>query len=397
MALLLPHIDIVFLVKSQILLLLVVMVAPPLLLLLRVANNFVFLPNGMNTLCQTNIVQAVNPPLDSVDSVFNAIHTLETKICAKMTQVFVDRARGRSRVRGILVAGHGPLKDSLVKHKDLDPIVRYAIQAMAQGGNALSGDGGNGNGNGFAAVGAATTSAAGMDVSEATVDVAYDGMAGFREAVALAREKFVGCALMDEARSVSELMQLLATTNTTNDGNSTDNADIETMCIKAVVGVKETMAALELGVVSKLLVWDESPIVAVGVRDATAAAPAAVVDDDDDDDDLKKDENFSTDERIVWRFYEDQAAFEAHNNGDDEVVAVKPLLDYLMDEGHLFEGNRVQLNLVSNATAEGFQFVQGLGGIGGVLSYALPLEALGIDDDTNFDQEEVDDDDFWSL
>ena len=38
-----------------------------------------------------------------------------------------------------------------------------------------------------------------------------------------------------------------------------------------------------------------------------------------------------------------------------------------------------QLYLITNKSAEGFQFVKGFGGLGGLLRYKLDLDALAVD------------------
>jgi len=125
------------------------------------------------------------------------------------------------------------------------------------------------------------------------------------------------------------------------------------------VGAVETMACLECGAVSTLLVWE-----ALGLR-------AAYVED--------------TGELLRWEHPDGRGGIRKGENeqdgNDDDIRSVRwaTLLEWLIDHGRFKYG--CDLELVTDCTQEGSQFCKGFGGLGALLRYQNPASTVSYDED----------------
>ena len=112
-------------------------------------------------------------------------------------------------------------------------------------------------------------------------------------------------------------------------------------------GVQETLAALEMGAIETLIVWDSLDIARNVVR--TSQAPE--------------------DTKVIY-LRKDQQGKEASMAQGSEVVESGPLLEWIADNYQRFGAD---LQFVTNRSPEGSQYTKGFGGIGGILRYKLDM------------------------
>merc|ERR1712178_542419 len=123
------------------------------------------------------------------------------------------------------------------------------------------------------------------------------------------------------------------------------------------------MIALEAGAVETVIVWESLELNRYVFRDASGDTHTKNLNNHEE----KDRNNFIDPETSV----------------DLDVVSTTPLLEYLANE---YKNFGATLEIVTDRSQEGAQFVRGFGGIGGILRYAVNF--------ANFEVEEYDDDDF---
>ncbi|BFU21189.1 peptide chain release factor eRF/aRF, subunit 1, putative [Entamoeba histolytica HM-1:IMSS-B] len=191
------------------------------------------------------------------------------------------------------------------------------------------------------------------------VDVSYGGMNGFNQAIELSAETLRNVKFVAEKDLINSFM---------------DNIKMDTG--KFVFGVQETLKALEMGAVEKLIVWENLPTIRIELKHP------------------------QTDERKVLYLKKES---EAAENGvikdpetgvDFQLVESESFVDWLSKHYKEFGAH---LEFVTDKSQEGAQFAKGFGGIGGILRYQLSMDEL--DDNFNmneeFEHEEEDDDDIF--
>lgn len=123
---------------------------------------------------------------------------------------------------------------------------------------------------------------------------------------------------------------------------------------KYCFGATETLTALEMGAVDKLLVWEN-----LGLQRYVLADKA------------------SGQEQVV--------VAKTAPDTDMEVVQTAPLVEYLVDNYKRFGATLV---LLSDKSAEGHQFCQGFGGLAALLRYVVDLSAAqGVHSDADTDSD----------
>jgi len=183
------------------------------------------------------------------------------------------------------------------------------------------------------------------------VDISYGGENGFNQAIELAQDTLSNVKFVQEKKLLSKYFDEI----TRNDG-----IDAGKFCF----GIVDTMNALESGACETLIVWENLDINRYIFRKH------------DSDEDIVK--------FLDARQERDRTNFIDPDTGVDlEVVENNPLLEYLANNYKNFGAG---LEIVTDRSQEGAQFVRGFGGIGGLLRYAVNFQ--------NFEVEEYDDDDF---
>lgn len=223
-----------------------------------------------------------------------------TKVAEAARTHFVSGER--VTVRGLVLAGSAEFKNALSGAAALDPRLQAAVIAV--------------------------------------VDVAYGGESGLNQALDLAGPVLQGVRLVQERRALQDLFERVA-------------KDTGDACALYCFGVADTMAALEMGAVDTLMLWEDLAV-----------------------------------ERYT---YSDAAGQETVGHGTApcppegaQLTDTLPLVEYLVEH---HRASNAALQLVSDRSAEGAQFCQAFGGIGATLRYAVDLcgmAAAGGDDDADF-------------
>jgi peptide chain release factor subunit 1 len=169
------------------------------------------------------------------------------------------------------------------------------------------------------------------------IDVAYGGENGFNQAIEMTQSTLANVKFVQEKKVISSFMNHIAL----------DAIDATKWCF----GHKDTFAALEAGAVETLIVYEDLQMMryTLAVTDEVIIAPPPR-----DGESL----NFEYKDSMV-------------------------LVEWLAEN---FSRYGTTLELISNKTAEGEQFIKGFGGIGGILRYPMSFET--------FDEEEVASDEF---
>lgn len=173
-----------------------------------------------------------------------------------------------------------------------------------------------------------------------TVDVEYGGEQGFHQAIDLVSDVLKNVPLVREKQLISTFMDEIA-----KDTN------------RYAFGVKATMQVLEMGVVEKIIVWDDLPLIRFRIMDSD-----------------KK-------EQVVIQ--NTMAA-----SKDVQILESVPLLEWLMD---VCPQHGAEVHIVRNLSPEGSQFCAGFGGLGALLRY--PVDPSTLDGDAEDFADDYDDSD----
>lgn len=121
-----------------------------------------------------------------------------------------------------------------------------------------------------------------------------------------------------------------------------------------VFGVNDTMKALEMSAIEKVLLWDEILVTRYEIKDPSGGSNRVLY--------------------LTPAQEEDPKWFKDHETGNDlEICESEPLADWLCVNYMKF-GSKIEL--ISDKTQEGFQFAKGFGGIGGVLRYKVDIDEI---------------------
>jgi len=164
------------------------------------------------------------------------------------------------------------------------------------------------------------------------VDVSYGGDNGFNQAIELASEVLHNVKFIREKKLISQFFDEIA-------------QDSGKYCF----GVDDTLKALEIGAVESLLVYENLETQRLVLKN-----------------------NSSGEEKIVYFSKEqmaNQSNFRDEASGTDlETIDSISLLEWFANNYKKFGA---KLEIVTNRSQEGSQFVKGFGGIGGILRYKV--------------------------
>jgi len=182
----------------------------------------------------------------------------------------------------------------------------------------------------------------------AVVDIQYGGESGFNQAINLSQSKLSDLKLIHEQKLLSGFFEEIA-----RDGH---------YCI----GIEDTMYALTSGLVEKLLLWPGIPHLRhelVSVSDPEVKKIVFVKQDQ------KKNED------------------DLNNiNKDWNIISSVPIVDWILEN---YKSFGAVVEIVSDQTDVGSQFVKGFGGLGGILRYDVALPSTAINDFDDDDEEYV--------
>ncbi|KAK7572044.1 hypothetical protein V9T40_014516 [Parthenolecanium corni] len=182
------------------------------------------------------------------------------------------------------------------------------------------------------------------------VDVSYGGENGFNQAIELASESLQNVKFIQEKKLIGRYF----------DEISQDTG-------KYCFGVDDTLKALELGAVEILICWENLDIQRYVLK------------------------NHITGEEKILHLTPDQEKDKTHFNDKEssaelELVENQPLLEWLANN---YKNFGATLEIITDRSQEGSQFVRGFGGIGGILRYKVDFQVLQVED--SFDDINLDD------
>ncbi|KAI7878186.1 peptide chain release factor eRF/aRF subunit 1 [Lichtheimia hyalospora FSU 10163] len=175
------------------------------------------------------------------------------------------------------------------------------------------------------------------------VDVSYGGENGFNQAIALAAESLSNVKFVQEKQLIQTYF----------DEISQDSG-------KFCYGLNDTLTALEMGAVDRLIVWENLDMMRYVIR-----RPEQEL------------------EEIV-HVGRDQKQNVLSTNSEAELVDSMPLLEWFTET---YKDYGATLDFITNRSQEGSQFVKGFGGIGGLLRYKVNFEQLTYDSDDEYESD----------
>ncbi|KAL4638826.1 hypothetical protein ACB092_03G174800 [Castanea dentata] len=226
-------------------------------------------------------------------------HNYVRKAAELATQFFINASTGQPNVSGLILAGSADLKTELSQSAMFDPRLQAKILKV--------------------------------------VDVSYGGVIGFNQAIELSSE------ILSNVKFIQEKCLI---------GKYFEEISLDTG--KYVVGVDDTLKALEMGAVKILIVWENLDINRYVLKNST------------------------TSEIIIKHLNKEQEADQSNfrapvGSSELEVQENMPLLEWFATEYKKFG---CTLEFVTNKSQEGSQFCRGFGGIGGILRYQLDIRSF---------------------
>jgi len=169
------------------------------------------------------------------------------------------------------------------------------------------------------------------------VDVSYGGENGFNQAIELASDSLANVKFIQEKKLIGRYF----------DEISQDTG-------KYCFGVDDTLKAMEMGAVDILIVWENLDIQRFVLK------------------------NHSTDEEKILHLRPDQEKDKTYFTDKEtgvelELIEQMPLLEWFANN---YKNFGATLEIITDKSQEGAQFVKGFGGIGGILRYQVDFQAL---------------------
>jgi len=166
------------------------------------------------------------------------------------------------------------------------------------------------------------------------IDVQYGGENGFNQAIELAADTLGNVRFIAEKKLLSEYFTCIAMDNN-----------------RYCFGDKDTMTALEMGAVEVLIVWENLPVMRYELHNPTTGEDTVV--------------NLRPEQEKQQSYFRDEA-----NGVDLEIKDSIPMVEWLAINYKKF-GTRIEF--ITDRSQEGSQFVNGFGGIGGLLRYPINM------------------------
>eukprot|EP01098_Paradermamoeba_levis_P003276 TRINITY_DN1512_c0_g1_i1.p1 TRINITY_DN1512_c0_g1~~TRINITY_DN1512_c0_g1_i1.p1 ORF type:complete len:457 (-),score=165.47 TRINITY_DN1512_c0_g1_i1:308-1630(-) len=183
------------------------------------------------------------------------------------------------------------------------------------------------------------------------VDVSYGGENGFSQAIELSAEVLSNVKFIQEKKLITTFFEEIA-------------QDSGKYCF----GVDETLKALEMGAVETLVVWESLEINRYVIKNSNTNEVKTLL--------LNKEQE------------KEQSHFKDPTTG--EVLDIEENLSLLEWFADNYKKFGAKLEIVTNRSQEGAQFVKGFGGIGGLLRYKVDFQSMEADEndlDADYDDE----------
>ena len=179
------------------------------------------------------------------------------------------------------------------------------------------------------------------------VDISYGGNQGFNQAIELAQDALKNVKFVHEKNVLGKFFEEIAK----------DTG-------KYVFGLRETIEALENGIVDLLIIWDNNDFVRLTLKD--------------NKEDIRV-ETVSAKKVSGQKYKPDGSDIEY------EIIENISLSEWLLNNYKRYVGH---LEIVTDKTSEGNQFVKGFGGIGGILRYKMEQNFEFLEENHSFDEDD---------
>ena len=179
------------------------------------------------------------------------------------------------------------------------------------------------------------------------VDISYGGELGFNQAIELSQDSLKNVKFIHEKKILEKFYEEIAK----------DSG-------KYVFGIKDTMEAIENGVVDILIIWENIDFIRLTLKDNKNQIRVETV----------------SSRKVIGQKYKPD-----DSDVEYEIVENISLSEWLLDNYKKYVS---QLEIVTDKTSEGNQFVKGFGGIGGILRYKLEQNFEDIEENYSFDEDD---------
>jgi len=179
------------------------------------------------------------------------------------------------------------------------------------------------------------------------VDISYGGELGFNQAIELSQDALKNVKFIHEKKILEKFYEEIAK----------DSG-------KYVFGIKDTMEAIENGVVDILIIWENIDFIRLTLKDNKNQINVETV----------------SSRKVIGQKYKPD-----DSDVEYEIVENISLSEWLLDNYKKYVS---QLEIVTDKTSEGNQFVKGFGGIGGILRYKLEQNFEDIEENYSFDEDD---------
>ena len=179
------------------------------------------------------------------------------------------------------------------------------------------------------------------------VDISYGGELGFNQAIELSQDALKNVKFVHEKKILEKFYEEIAK----------DSG-------KYVFGIKDTMEAIENGVVDILIIWENIDFIRLTLKDNKNQIRVETV----------------SSRKVIGQKYKPD-----DSDVEYEIVENISLSEWLLDNYKKYVS---QLEIVTDKTSEGNQFVKGFGGIGGILRYKLEQNFEDIEENYSFDEDD---------
>ena len=185
-----------------------------------------------------------------------------------------------------------------------------------------------------------------------TVDVSYGGENGFNQAIELSAEALSNVKYIEETKLIASYFDHIA-------------RDTGKYCF----GIKDTMTALEMSAVEKLIVWENLDLERLELRNTTT--------------------NETSIKYLKPEQLKDASNFHDEKTGTELAIEDRKELVEWFAENYKTFGCTIEF--ITDRSQEGSQFCKGFGGVGGILRWAVNfVELAGYEDNDDIYGEDSD-------
>lgn len=163
------------------------------------------------------------------------------------------------------------------------------------------------------------------------VDVGYGGEKGFNEAIELAAECLSNVKFVEEKKLIASYFEEISI-----DSN------------KYCYGIEDTMRSLEMGACETLIVWENLDLLRYVVKDPNEESEEIL--------------------HVTPAQNKTKEFLKADDGMEKDVIESEPIVEWLVNNYKKFG---TKLEIVTDRSEEGSQFVKGFGGVGGLLRYQV--------------------------